>query len=247
MVAGLEPLPGETPAPNPGSRPHIRLVLATSLDGKLTDAARSPAHFGSAADRAHLEQQIAAVDAVLFGAGTLRAYETTLPVTHPDLLAQRQQAGLPPQPVQIVCSRTAIFDPRWRFFRQPLPRWLLTTAAAAAHWQGRAEFARVLAVPTTYDANSLVWPLALQHLVDLGIERLALLGGGELVAALLAVDAIDELHLTLCPLMFGGRTAPTPCDGQGLAMVAAPRWRLLQATPVGDEVFLHYVRAGDRR
>lgn len=37
----------------------------------------SPARFGSSADKAHMEEQIALADAVLFGAGTIRAYSTT--------------------------------------------------------------------------------------------------------------------------------------------------------------------------
>ena len=54
-------------------RPHTTVVLAMSADGKIADVKRSPARFGSAADKAHLEKQVAQVDAVLFGAGTLRA------------------------------------------------------------------------------------------------------------------------------------------------------------------------------
>jgi len=225
------------------SRPHVVLIAAASLDGKLADAARSPARFGSAADRARLEEQIAAADAALFGAGTLRAYGTTLPVTNTDLLAARQQAGRPPQPVHIVVSRAADFETNLRFFRQPVPRWLLALPAGAARWQGRPEFARAIAIPPApQQLNSLDWPRALQHLATLGLQRLALLGGGKLIASLLAVDAIDELHLTLCPLILGGGRAPTLCEGAGWPAATAPRWQLLAAEPVGDEVWLHYRR-----
>jgi len=48
---------------------------------------------------------------------------------------------------------------------------------------------------------------ALQQLATLGLERLAVLGGGQLVA-MLAVDLIDEIWLTVCPLILGGTTAP---------------------------------------
>ncbi|MFM9267252.1 RibD family protein, partial [Tychonema sp. BBK16] len=106
--------------------PHTIVILAMSADGKITDAALTAARFGSANDKFHLEQQVAASDAVLFGNGTLRAYGTTLRVTSPDLVKQREEQGKPPQPVQIVCSRSREFDPNWRFFQQPVPRWLLT-------------------------------------------------------------------------------------------------------------------------
>lgn len=92
-------------------RPFTTVVLAMSADGKITDILQSPARFGSAADRSHLETQIAQADGVLFGAQTLRAYGSTLKITSSDLLQQRQQQDIPPQPIHIVCSRTAQFDP----------------------------------------------------------------------------------------------------------------------------------------
>ena len=107
-------------------RPHATVILAISADGKIADAVRSPARFGSANDKAHLEQQVAASDAVLFGNGTLQAYGTTMRVISPELLKQRELQGKPPQPVQIVCSRSPAFDLNLRFFQQPVPRWLLT-------------------------------------------------------------------------------------------------------------------------
>ncbi|MEG3925004.1 MULTISPECIES: dihydrofolate reductase family protein, partial [unclassified Microcoleus] len=107
-------------------RPLATVILAISADGKIADAVRSPARFGSANDKAHLEQQVAASDAVLFGNGTLQAYGTTMRVISPELVKQRELQGKPPQPVQIVCSRSSQFDPNLRFFQQPVPRWLLT-------------------------------------------------------------------------------------------------------------------------
>ena len=51
---------------------HATVILAISADGKIADAVRSPARFGSANDKAHLEQQVAASDAVLFGTALYR-------------------------------------------------------------------------------------------------------------------------------------------------------------------------------
>ncbi|OWY66512.1 hypothetical protein B7486_36215 [cyanobacterium TDX16] len=267
-----------------------------SADGKIADARRSPARFSSQRDRFHLEQQIAAADATLFGAGTLRAYGTTLSVTSAKLLHQRLQNNQKSQPIQILASASANINPQWRFFRQPVPRWLLTSAAGAKSWQGRSEFERVIVVEqgagrkraeaavgrrhpkggfsenspsrrmgteggegekgatTNYQLpmtdsrlptpNSQLptidWTFALEQLFSLGIERLAVLGGGELVAAMLAVDLIDEMWLTVCPLLLGGTNAPSPVAGMGFPENLAPRLELLSAQVEAQEVFLHY-------
>ncbi len=227
-------------AANQKNRPHTTVILAMSADGKIADVERSPARFTSKEDKAHLEQQIAACDGVLFGAGTLRAYGTTLRVSQPSLVQQRSQQNLPPQPIQIVASRTANIDAQLRFFRQPVERWLLTTATGAQQWQQCPEFFEQILVYETPDSLTIDWIAALQQMVNQGLSRLAVLGGGQLVASLIAGDLIDELWLTLCPVILGGATAPTPVDGAGFSPPLAPRLELLEAKTIGQEVFLHY-------
>ncbi|TAF04997.1 MAG: RibD family protein [Nostocales cyanobacterium] len=219
-------------------RPHTTVVLAMSADGKIADLVRSPARFGSGADKAHLEKQIAASDAVVFGAGTLRTYGTTLTVSDPTLLQQRKRENKSPQPIHIVLSSSGNLNPDIKFFQQPVKRWLLTTTTGAIFWQERSEFERILVMETSrgnIDTRA-VW----QHLVSLQIKDLAVLGGGEVVASLLASDLIDEFWLTICPLILGGTAAPTAVEGQGFVSDLAPRLQLLDVCTVEQEVFLHY-------
>ncbi|MCX7594175.1 MAG: RibD family protein [Fischerella sp.] len=220
------------------NRPHTTVVLAMSADGKIADVTRSPARFGSKTDKAHLEKQIAASDAALFGAGTLRAYGTTLTVSHPQLLQQRIHAGKPPQPIHIVITHTANLDPEIRFFQQPVRRWLLTTRAGAAFWQKRPEFEQILVFETPKGKIDIA--AASQHLLTLGIAQLVVMGGGELVASMLELDLIDEFWLTVCPLIIGGADAPTPAEGRGFPLQLAPRLQMVEVYTVEQEVFLHY-------
>jgi len=226
------------------NRPHTTIVLAISADGKIAAAQRSPPRFGSPTDKAHLEAQVAQADGVLFGAATLRAGGTAMKVVNPDLIQRRLDQGKPPQPVQIVCSRSAKIDPQLRFFRQVVPRWLITTAAGTISWQERPEFEQVLVISQENSANPAEnqddWIPVFEQLAELGLQRLAILGGGELIASLLAVDLVDELWLTICPLLLGGANAPTPVDGVGFVAEVAPRLELLSAQPIEQEVFLHY-------
>ncbi|MDZ8224829.1 RibD family protein [Nostoc sp. ChiVER01] len=234
-------------------RPHTTVVLAMSADGKIGDFRRSPARFGSRVDKAHLEKQIAACDAVLFGAGTLRAYGTTLTISDPTLVQLRAQDGKLPQPVYIVTSHSANLNPEIKFFKQPVRRWLLTTTTGAVSWKERLrtppsmvarskecppEFEQILVFETPTQEIDI--SAALKHLATLHITRLAVLGGGELVASLLELNLIDELWLTVCPLILGGNTAPTSVDGKGFLPDLAPKLQLLEVHTVEQEVFLHY-------
>ena len=101
-----------------------------------------------------------------------------------------------------------------------------------------SQFDRTLTTKTT--DGEIDWIDAFQQLETLGIKRLAILGGGKLVASVLAAGLIDELWLTVCPLILGGVDAPTPVEGKGFLAGLAPKLELLTVKQVGGEVFLHY-------
>ena len=233
------------------NRPQTIVVLSMTADGKITDRLYSPARFGSQVDKLHLEKQISLVDGVIFGAGTLRSYGTTLLITNLELLQARQKRSQPSQPVHIVCSASGKLDPNLRFFRQPVPRWLLTTSTGAKLWQGKNEFERILILINSQndqstEIKSLKWLETLAELKQLGIDKLAILGGGQLVASLLAVDAVDELYLTVCPLILGGQNTPTPVEGQGWLQEQGLKLELIKVNQIEHEVFLHYTVIKER-
>ncbi len=222
------------------NRPKTTVILAMTADGKIADRIKTPARFGSNADKAHLEAQIALVDGVIFGAGTLRAYGSSLPITNLNLLQQRQEISKPLQPVHIVVSASGNLNHQDRFFQQLIPRWLLTTETGAVAWQDNQRFERVIIGKLLKDNNSFDWQKILPELKQLGIEKLGILGGGALVTSLLSLDLIDELWLTVCPIILGGQNAPTPVEGIGLLQSQAKKLRLLEIKQIDQEIFLHY-------
>ncbi len=234
------------------NRPRITVVLAMSADGKIADASRAAARFASATDKVHLETQIAKADATLFGAGTLRAYGTTLPVTNAVLIEERRSRHQSNQPIQIVCSAIGKLDPQWPFFRQPVPRWFITTLEGMQCWRNQKKdrdqnlFDHVLITERPFN-----WHNVMQDLLDgksalsaaanrPPIRNLVVMGGGELVASLLSDGLVDDLYLTICPLLIGGKTAPTPVGGLGFTLPRTPQLALQSCQVEADEVFLHY-------
>ena len=220
------------------NRPHTTTILAITVDGKIADFTRTAARFGSATDKAHLESQISLVDGVIFGAGTLRAYGTSLPISNTKLRQSRQDRGSI-QPIHLVVSASGEIDSGLKFFQQPIPRWLLTTKDNSQLWQNNNLFDRII-VGKTNSQSSFEWSEILPQLFNLGMQKLAILGGGELVASLLAVKAIDEIWLTVCPVIFGGVTAPTPVGGKGWLQSEGIKLDLLEVKHIDREVFLHY-------
>jgi 5-amino-6-(5-phosphoribosylamino)uracil reductase len=208
------------------------LVLAMTADGKIANGDRSAAKFSSPQDFRHLEEQVAQADAVLIGAGTLRIHGTTMRIIDPELIQSRIQRGQSPQPIQIVCSRSGDLNPDLKFFRQPVPRWLLNTAVNEDQ-----RFDRVLQISNGQDID---WQQAWVELAGLGIDRLCILGGSEIATALWEQDLIDEFHLTICPWILSNVAAPTPCDGKGLKM--PHQLELINHQVIGQEIFLHYQR-----
>ncbi len=222
------------------SRPWATVILAMSLDGKIASAQAPEQLFGSIHDYQHLEELVAQADAVLFGAGTLRTGGTAMRVQRESLIQARIDQGTPAQPIQIVCSQSGDIDPNLRFFQQPIPRYLLTTTTGAGAWPESKHFEQIL-TPTT--ADGLVDLVAAYGEFErLGIKKLAVLGGGVLIAALLGKNLIDEWWVTLCPLILGGTTAATPVAGLGFSVDNAPRFHLKQTRQIGDELFLNYQR-----
>ncbi len=201
----------------------LTAILAMTADGKISDRHKTRATFASAVDKQHLRERLTEVDAILFGAGTLRAYGTTITIPNSQW-----------QPINIVISPSGRFSPGLPFFTQPVSRWLITTSTGAKFWQNESldAFERLII------NNEINWLEILTQLNQLGITKLAVLGGGELVASLLTLGLIDEFWLTICPIMLGGKDSPTPVDGIGLP--SPQLLELLSVHRVGQELFLHY-------
>jgi 5-amino-6-(5-phosphoribosylamino)uracil reductase len=216
----------------------VTLVLAMTADGKISDASKSQPKFGSAEDFAHLERQVALADAIIVGAGTLRDGGSAMRVMDEALIAARKERGQPPQPAQIICSLQGEFEPDLPFFKQPIPRWLLTTDRGAAKWLDTGKFDRILIAETA--TGKIDWDSAFEQLSALNMDRIACLGGGELAATLLEIDRIDDIWLTVCPIIYGGYTSPSPVTGAGFSPALAPRLELLTVDRVEQEIFLHY-------
>ena len=205
---------------------------AISLDGRINTRERRFAFFGSERDHARMSRLRAEADAVLVGGATFRNWP------HPALPDAADRAKLRGRPWNVVVSRSLALPLGADFFTEPATRPLLLTRASS------------LAGPAFGLGRGGELPVAwiLEQLAGRGVERLLVEAGGDLLFQFLAADAIDEMYLTLCPLVVGG-DAPSLADGPGFDLADLRRFRLVATEPIGDEVFLHYeaIRKGASR
>ena len=208
---------------------------AISLDGRINTRERRFAFFGSARDHARMSRLRSEADAVLVGGATFRNWP------HPALPDAEDRGGLRGRPWNIVVSRSLDLPMTPEFLDEPAIRPLFLTRAASL--AGKTSKADAEGWAGAGGDLPVAW--ILEQLARRGVERLLIEAGGDLLFQFLAADAIDEMYLTLCPLLVGG-DAPSLADGSGFDLAELRRMRLVSAEPEGDEVFLHYeaIRTG---
>ena len=215
--------------------------MAMTADGKIATANGAVSSFGSRRDQDHLLELRATADAVMDGARTADMNPINMGPGPAKYRRLRLRRGLAEFNLRIIVSGSGTVNPRAEVFRRRFsPIIILTTRRATA---GRLKKLRAVATQVKIcGATEIDFPRALRWLrQQWGIKRLLCEGGGELNDALFRAGLVDELHLTVCPRVFGGRTAPTIADGLGAVSLAkATRLELASARQQGDEMFLVY-------
>ena len=221
------------------ARPFVCINMAMTADGKITSTRREEPGFTSRRDKKTMDRIRAEADAVLVGAGTLRADDPPLHVRDPEMKEYRRSLGKPDGLVNVVVTASASIDPGSRFFggAQPTTRIVATIENAPAD-----RLARLAAVAEvwTIGRGSVDLPALLDRLKSRGIERLLVEGGGELNWGFVRDDLVDELYVTVAPAILGGKDAPTLCEGEGLTMATRRHLKLLSADVVDGEIFCRY-------
>lgn len=225
----------------PDGRPVVVLNMAMSADGKIATANRAIESFGSPADQAHLYDLRATADAVLCGARTADGPDISLGPGGPVYQRRRLRRGLSEFPVRVIASGRGNLRPDAGPFHHTFSP-VIVLASRRAPAARLVRLRRVATAVGVFGADDLDLRLALRWLRRVwGIRRLICEGGAELNAAMFRQGLIDEVHVTICPRIFGGRAAPTLADGVGVGRLAeGTRLVLERVRKVGDELFLVY-------
>ncbi|WP_320783621.1 pyrimidine reductase family protein [Streptomyces sp. CRN 30] len=223
---GLEELaeayayPGHA-APSPrgaASRPWLRANMVSTLDGAAQHEGRSHP-ISNATDMRVFGTLRALADVVVVGAETVRREGYRPARAREDFAARRKAAGQGPAPAVAVVSAGLELDFSLPLFTSPLvPTLVLTGACAPPDRVAAAERAGARVV-IAGDGTDVDPERAVRALAGLGHTRLLTEGGPRLLGLLVAAGVLDELCLTVSPLLTAG-------DAQRIAggpPVAAPR------------------------
>jgi riboflavin-specific deaminase-like protein len=227
--------------------PFVLINVAMTADGKIAPANRHFEPFGGPRDRQHLLELRATADAVMSGARTIDLDHVKLGPGPARFRRLRLRRGLAEYNLRVVVSGAGTIDPQAEIFKHRFsPIIILTTGRIAksrlARLRALADEVKICGAKELDLSEALAWLRKKWK-----VRRLLCEGGGELNAALFQAGLVNEVHITLCPVVLGGRTAPTLADGVGVAKLAdAARFRLASMKRSGSALFLVYRRSGLR-
>jgi riboflavin-specific deaminase-like protein len=218
-------------------RPYVVLNFVASLDGHATIEGRS-GPLGSDTDMEMLQRLRTRVDAVMIGAGTMRAERYGRIVPSPDLRAYRERVGLAHDPLAVIVSGR--LDLPWDapLFTDGGGRIVVFTAADTDPPETATQLTVVRHEATVDLGEALRW---LRH--ERGIRSVLSEGGPILHGRLREEGLADELFLTIAPKLVGG-TGPRILEGTLPDVADLELAWLLEAE---QELFARYRAPGEAK
>jgi len=207
--------------------PWVIAKWAMTLDGKIATHSGESKWISSEASRHRVQELRGRVDAVLVGAGTVRADDPLLTarVGGPRLPARVVVCGSGNLPADCQLTRTAMAHPV-----------LVYTAAPERLLAWQTAGAEVIAVRSI---RGVLRDLGQRRFTNVLVE-----GGAGLLGSLFDAQAVDELEVYIAPMIVGGAAAPGPVAGQGVAMLNdALRFENMHYHSIGTDVLLRARRA----
>jgi len=221
----------DLPGPASRLRPYVIINMVSSVDGRSSVSGEASG-IGSRADRGAMRALRSRVDAVMVGAGTLRAEKLNLGLDDPG-------AG---QPLAVVVGGAAglpllehLVRPAGQDVILALPQELPAEgdARSVEAREGVTTLRCPGPQPDRLDIRHLLHVLKAEHAVD----RLLVEGGPGLNRSLIDAGLADELFLTVAPKLLLGPQTPILSGGAGGRPYGL---ELLSVHSAGDELFLRY-------
>ncbi|RJP17562.1 MAG: bifunctional diaminohydroxyphosphoribosylaminopyrimidine deaminase/5-amino-6-(5-phosphoribosylamino)uracil reductase RibD [Candidatus Abyssobacteria bacterium SURF_5] len=213
--------------------PFFTAKAAMTLDGKIATHTGDSRWVTGEKAREYVHWLRAGADAILVGSRTVKIDDP--------LLTTRTQSGNGRDALRIVIDGEASISPEARVLKtESSARTMVvvkTTAPRdrkAALEEAGAQLLEVDPIGEKVDLKQVAALLGSQNIANVLIE-----GGGGLLAAAFEARIVDKVLFFVAPKIFGGKDAPTPVGGAGVAKVAdAYRLRNLSTRLIGEDILI---------
>jgi len=238
------------------TRPWIALNMAMTADGKTSGPQTEPkvstplseggsmSSFGSRRDQLRLFKIRASMDAVMCGRKTIESAAIDMGPGLPRFCRWRKARGMEEYNRRIVVSASGELNPASRVFELDFSPILIATTRRGKSrclplFKERSWIKVMSFGEKEIDLQKLmIW---LHH--RWGIQRMVLEGGGRLNDSMFRSHLVDEIFLTICPLIYGGNSHSTICDGLGFQnLQSADSFQCIERCFAKGEAFLRFQR-----
>tara|TARA_Y100001968_G_C19399296_1_gene740122 strand:+ start:67 stop:762 length:696 start_codon:yes stop_codon:yes gene_type:complete len=217
----------------------LKVVLVVSLDGRIAPANGEKAHIGGQGDREVLEEALAWADATIMGGETLRVQKSTCLIHKEALIQKRIEKNKTKQPIALVLSNKSDHSSDLEFFKQSIHRWLISSKITLDDFINIEGYERLIPFQKDYAST-------LNELYQIGLRKIVVLGGAQVIASLLKENQIDELQLTISPQLLGGKYSWIPYEMNCLPInFNDPRiWKLKENKILcNNEIMVKYINS----
>ncbi len=212
--------------------PFVVAKWAMSLDGKIATSTGESRWVTGQEARARANALRRVYDAVMVGVNTV--------VSDDPSLTARDGEGRPleRQPLRVIVDSRGTTPEDARLFGEPGE----TLVAMAEPQKGRiaelrkagADTVEVPAPDGKVDLKSLLRVLAIREVTGVLVE-----GGGRLLGSLFDARLVDKVVVFISPAVIGGKDAPSPVEGKGIAKMAqALRLTRVRVERVGEDIMV---------
>jgi len=230
--------------PESGGRCWVRANMIASADGGATQAGTSGG-LGAAGDKALFDTLRSLADVILVGAATAKTEDYSgVDYSDDERAARRSRGQAETAPIALL-TRSGSVDPDAAVFRRTdvAPLVFTSAAAAAATRRRLGDLAEVVDASGDGDPESLDLAGVFDTLAARGLHRVLAEGGPGILGRLIAADLLDELCLTVAPMLVGAG-APRIVTGDDEGRRDPSPLALRHTLTDGDGyVFLRYTRS----
>jgi len=205
-----------------GLRPFIHINCAMSADGKIAGCDRRQVKISSGEDKERVKELRRMYDAILVGVGTVIADDPHLTV---------KGLGRNENPVRIVLDPDGRTPDDALVLDDRSDTIIVTSEKCSKEWKN------ALCIRSS---DNIDLPAVLDALAHMGIESILVEGGGETIASFFRNGAVDRYTVFVGGVVIGGRSAPTPADGDGWVRENGVHMDLVSSEVLGNGVLLTF-------